>query len=146
MTYSYKGVTEQRAAALKRKRDAAALLYKGKDHTRGAMYLGGYAIECKIKAIAMERHGCQTLDELRRKLRLANTQVYSHALEVLMQDLLPSGSAKRLLLGDAGDAFRARVNQWSVQWRYDARNPSQGVAHEFLDAIDVVWDWLENNV
>ena len=36
-----------RKAALQRKNDAHALLEK--QRWRGAMYLGGYAIECKLK-------------------------------------------------------------------------------------------------
>ena len=53
----HSGRTDLRKAALKRKADAWALLTaKGPAngrHARGAGYLGGYAIECKLKAIAM---------------------------------------------------------------------------------------------
>ena len=59
----YQGVSEQRKAAFKRKRDAWALHTQGPLHARGAMYLGGYAIECKLKAIAMEIHQCRTLSQ-----------------------------------------------------------------------------------
>jgi hypothetical protein len=50
-----------RKAALKRRSDAWALLDAEGRHARGAGYLGGYAIEWKLKAIAMEVFGCWTL-------------------------------------------------------------------------------------
>ncbi len=51
----HEGRTDMRKAALKRRADAWALLQTGKaQHARAAGYLGGYAIECKLKAIAME--------------------------------------------------------------------------------------------
>ena len=49
----YHGVSEQRKAAFKRKRDAWALHASGPKHARGAMYIGGYAIECKLKSICI---------------------------------------------------------------------------------------------
>jgi len=73
----FHGMSEQRKAAIKRLRDARFLLDQqtGQNwrdqsglHSRGAMYLAGYAIECKLKAIAMETFRCRTLEELRVKL------------------------------------------------------------------------------
>jgi len=58
--FLYQGITQQRKAALKRLRDAEFLLAveetvtwrrsKG-PHARGAMYLAGYAVECKLKLV-----------------------------------------------------------------------------------------------
>ena len=93
--------------------DARALLDDGPAHSRGAMYLAGYAIECKIKAKAMELHGCATLSELRAQLRLSSENVYSHALESLVTDLLPKGTKNRLFGGWARVPFITQVNTWS---------------------------------
>lgn len=125
--------------------DASALLDDGPAHSRGAMYLAGYAIECKIKAKAMELHGCATLSELRAQLRLSSENVYSHALESLVTDLLPKGTKNRLFGGWARVPFITQVNTWSPNWRYDPSIPGVPKARQFLEAIDVVWNWLENN-
>src|SRR5690349_24208834 len=88
----FHGITEQGKAAFKRLRDAEALLseidsdrwrrQKGR-HARGAMYLAGYAIECKLKAIAMEIHRCRTLAQLASKLGADERDIYTHGLESL---------------------------------------------------------------
>ncbi|HRQ72190.1 MAG TPA: hypothetical protein PLU35_04090 [Phycisphaerales bacterium] len=126
--------------------DAKRLAAQGPEHSRGAMYLGGYAIECKVKAIAMERHGCDDLDALRKRLGLSSQQVYGHRLEALIQRLLPGGVFERLTTGVAADAFRGQVNRWTTEWRYDSSNAPAGQADRFLAAVDVVWNWLENNI
>ncbi len=146
MLKQYAGRTEQWKAAIHRKADATELVEDGELHTRGAMYLAGYAIECRIKAIAMECFGCSTLDELRHKRGLFDDAVYSHGLEALMRDLLPQGTWSRLLASDASTAFKGQVSRWSPQWRYNSQNPPKDQAHEFLDAIEVVWQWLGANV
>lgn len=145
MAWKYQGITEQTKAAVHRKMDAKALLSDGEPHTRGAMYLAGYAIECKIKAKAMELHKCKSLDDLREKLDLQDESVYSHRLESLVNDLLPKGTRDRLFQGRAKVAFTSHVNQWLPEWRYDPTSPGLERATEFLEAVDVVWDWLENN-
>lgn len=144
--WRFSGRTEQRKAALKRKLDAARLANQGRQHCRGAMYLGGYAIECKLKAIAMEVRGCDTLSDLRDRLGLTEDEVYTHGLERLVRRLLPAGTHERLLAGAARDAFVEQVNRWSPQWRYDGSEASVEGARAFLEAVDVVWNWLERNV
>jgi len=145
MPWKYQGITEQATAAIHRKRDAEALLADGASHARGAMYLAGYAIECKIKAKAMERHNCRTLDNLRQKLKLRDEHVYSHGLESLITDLLPAGTRLRLMQGSASLAFKSQVNTWKPGWRYEPKAPGMPNARRFLEAVDEVWKWLENN-
>lgn len=145
MKWKHQGITDQTKAALHRKRDARSLLSSGPAHTRGAMYLAGYAIECKIKAKAMESHRVNTLADLRDKLGLKEDKVYSHGLEALVADLLPKDAAKRLYEGEARTAFVTQVNKWSPQWRYSGGNPSVSEAKNFLGAVDAVWEWLEKN-
>lgn len=55
-------------AALKRLADARLLLStRRNEYSRCAGYLAGYAVECKLKAVAMEVLDCWTLDELRTR-------------------------------------------------------------------------------
>ena len=63
----FQGRTDLHKAGLKRLGDAKALLRKGRARGRGAMYLAGYAVECKLKAIAMEIYDCWTLEQLARR-------------------------------------------------------------------------------
>lgn len=113
----------------------------GERHTRGAAYLGGYAIECKIKAIAMEIYDCWTLDQLATKWRVSDRDVYTHGLEALLARL------------PFYDRFRASqtwrffsvVNQWRPSWRYSPLPIGLERAGEFLQAVDRVYNWLEAN-
>ncbi|QYK46991.1 MAG: hypothetical protein KF838_09360 [Phycisphaeraceae bacterium] len=146
MALRHQGITEQAKAAFHRKRDSRALFDDGANHTRGAMYIGGYAIECKIKAKSMEIYKCRSLSELRAKRELSEDQVFIHGLESLIVNLLPNDVSKRLRAGSAWRAFTSQVNLWSPQWRYRQDNPSREAALNFLDAVDEVWNWLEKNV
>jgi hypothetical protein len=143
-------VSEQRKAAIKRLRDARFLINQqevqswrdqaGK-HARGAMYLAGYAIECKLKAIAMETFRCRTLEELRIKLRIDERDIYTHGLELLATRLrLSSRLRKSRVWRDFGE-----VNRWRPSWRYDPKDWNNGLALEFLEAVERVYYWLESN-
>ncbi len=146
----FHGVSEQRKAAIKRLRDARFLLDQqtGQNwrdqsglHSRGAMYLAGYAIECKLKAIAMETFRCRTLEELRVKLGVDERDIYAHGLELL---------AARLRLFDRlrkSHIWRdfAQVNRWRPSWRYDPMDWNNGLALDFLDTVERVYHWLESN-
>jgi hypothetical protein len=146
----FHGISEQRKAAIKRLRDAKFLLNQqdgpswrdqsGK-HARGAMYLAGYAIECKLKSIAMETLGCRTLEELRIKLRVDEHDIYSHGLERLATML---GLYSRLRQSRVWRDF-GEVNRWRPSWRYDPKDWNNGLALEFLEAVERVYYWLESN-
>lgn len=144
MAKAHIGQTELRKASLKRKRDAWALLKQGRLHARGAAYLGGYAIECKLKALAMEVHDCWTLDQLRAKRGLAEADVYTHGLEALAMTAMPAGFYRRLRESRVWRDF-AEVNAWRPDWRYDPNDWTKAGAERFLTAVDRVYQWLESN-
>jgi hypothetical protein len=148
---TYDGVTEQRKAAFKRLLDAEALLSeKASDdwrrrkgaHARGAMYLAGYAIECKLKSEAMEIYHCRTLAQLARKWDVDDRDVYTHGLET-MGRRLPFWS--NLLRSPVRDDFRGQVNLWRPSWRYDPEDSVNGRALSFIQAVRNVYHWLEMN-
>lgn len=160
----YNGRTELRKASLKRLADAYALLgepllpLKGRDlkrhqaacsvlrsggnHAQGARYLGGYAVECRMKAIAMEVYGCWTLDELAKALGLDERDVYTHGLECLAR-YLPCFNRWRKSR-DWRD-FAKHVNQWRPSWRYDPNDVPESTAKAFLDAVRKTLNWLDAN-
>jgi hypothetical protein len=106
------------------------------------MYLGGYAVECKIKAIAMEIHNCLTLDELVGRWGVDEREVYTHGLAALLRRL---PSYERFRKSRVWHDFAGRVSKWRVDWRYDPRDVAQGEAVAFLKAVDRVVEWLNNN-
>ena len=134
-----------RKAALKRKVDARKLLESRENrHARGAGYLGGYAVECKLKAIAMEVYDCRTLDQFARKRKVDEGAVYTHGLEAFAMRLTPS-LWSRLSASEVWPDFATHVRRWRVRWRYDPKDWSYEAAKSFLDAVDRVFTWLESN-
>jgi hypothetical protein len=140
--YDHDGRTDLRRAAAKRRADAWALVRAGSEHTRAATYLGGYAIECKLKAIAMEAFDCWTLRQLAARWQVPEQDVYSHGLEALIEQLPLRDNFHR---SEAWPFFARHVNQWRASWRYDPRNPPVESAQTFLGAVDRVYKWLEAN-
>lgn len=146
----FHGVSEQRRAAIKRLADAKALLQvensddwrrrKG-PHARGAMYLAGYAVECKLKSIAMEVRGCKTLAELSRQLNVDERDIYSHGLESLLE-LLP-GLRHRLHDSPLRKTFFSTVSAWRPSWRYDPEDHENAAAEKFVTATEEVYHWLD---
>jgi len=139
---NFEGVSDQRKAAHKRRLDAWALLRAGRVHAHCAMYIGGYAIECKLKSVAMETFGCRTLSQLARKLDLDDASVYSHGLEALAI-LLPLYST--LKRSSAWRDFAGEVNRWRPSWRYDPNDIELSKATTFLEAVDRLYHWLDSN-
>ena len=143
-------------AALRRKMDAWELLglldhppRLKPEHTRGAMYLGGYAVECKLKAALLEHFQLETLEELEDRLgetgeRSSLRSARSHDFEYLFH-FLPH-ARERLRQNTSKEADYQQCRQWRHLWRYEFRNPTPEDARQFLNAVDAVFLWLNNNV
>jgi hypothetical protein len=127
---------------MKRRADAWALLRAGDRHARGAGYLGGCAIECRLKAIAMEVFDCWTLDRLAGKWHVDDQALYTHGLESLVRRL---PLYHRFRASDVWRDFASHVNRRRVYWRYDPLDWSCAAATEFLTAVDRVYQWLDAN-
>ena len=135
----FHGRTQLRKAGLKRLGDAHALARLEGPHRQGARYLAGYAVECKLKAVAMEVYDCWTLQQLSQRWAVPEAEVYSHSLESL---------ASRLPLYDRlreSDVWRdfVAVNRWTPAWRYDPVEPTPQATERFLAAVERVLKWLD---
>jgi hypothetical protein len=140
---SHSGRTELRKAALHRRADAWKLLEPKDDRFgRGAVYLGGYAIECKLKAVAMEVYDCFTLQALAATWEVDERAVYTHGLEAFAKRLPLWGQLQRSAVWRD---FIAQVNQWRPYWRYDPRPYRWPSAQAFMKAVDRVFAWLDSN-
>lgn len=140
------GISEIGKAVGHRLADAEVLLANCR--WRAAMYMAGYAVECRLKATLMRKYGCDHLDALgaelaaRDKLNVAN-DIYTHSLEVLadLTDRMP-------MLRSDPDRWRlfATVNRWVPAWRYTASQSDRDEATDFVEAANELVRWVENNV
>lgn len=138
------GITDQRRAALKRREDARVLFEQGEQHFMGAMYLGGYTVECNLKWLLMEINRVNTLKELAEKLQVDDSILYTHKLEALI-NILPGDYSWRFRISDVWRDFRTEISHWSPEWRYSPKIQSKENAENFLNAVDNISTWLKNN-
>jgi hypothetical protein len=138
------GRTDLWKAAIHRRADAWALLGSGPGHARGATYLGGYAIECRLKAVAMEIYGSRTLRGLAERLKVGEDEVYTHGLEALLNHMPQTLRENLRSTDEVWRAFTA-VNRWRPSWRYEPHPFDARDAKDFLKAVDAVFHWLDRN-
>lgn len=139
------GVNDQLKASRHRRDDAQVLFHGAR--WRAAMYLGGYAVECLLKAQLMKKFGCRTLanldDILRsRKLIADRASVYTHEIEWLLKASELYGRLKQD--EPKWRAFNI-VNRWMPSWRYDPDLSTREEAESFLEALDGILLWLRAN-
>jgi hypothetical protein len=97
------------------------------------VYLGGYVIECLLKAAVCVQLRRDTLPGEYR----------THELEPLLR----SSGLEAGLNADQKIRLRfARINAWTVRIRYQGKRIDAPRAHEFLDAIKEVSQWILNNI
>ena len=145
--YQHSGRTDQTKAALKRYIDAQRL--QAQRRWRGAMYLAGYSVECKLKARLMEKYDLHTLEQLEEEVvnRLGRPiNVFTHSIEVLFA---LTGARDRLLKYPKDQAaLRAyqRCNQWKPAWRYNPDDGDEDACSDFMDAVEEFGRYVVNNV
>ena len=112
------------------------------------MYMAGYSTECLLKAKLMQMRECSNLrdleDELRgRNLLAEHATVFTHQLEVLLR--LANG-LERLRQNAALWPLFNIVNRWIPAWRYNPDLSSLEDAVDYLNAVDEIRHWIDNNV
>lgn len=145
--YQHAGRTDQAKAAVKRFLDARRL--QAQCRWRGAMYLGGYGVECRLKARLMEKYGLDTLGQLEDEImnRLGREiNVFTHSIEALFA---LTGAHDRLLQDPRNPtALRAfqRCNRWRPAWRYNPDDGTEDECNDFLEAVEEFSRYISNNV
>ncbi|MBC8228627.1 HEPN domain-containing protein [bacterium] len=142
----YTGVSEQAKASKHRLDDVRALFNTVR--WRGAMYMAGYAVECLLKTKLMRIYGCRNLHELedelqRRGILARRTTVFTHQLELLLR--LTQGFDRLRQNRTFWPQFNI-VNRWIPAWRYTADLSNRQDAEDFLEAVENLMRWIENNV
>jgi hypothetical protein len=112
------------------------------------MYVGGYAVECVLKAKLMKMFGCRTLMALEKELvtrHILGTDetIFHHRLSRLLR---LTGATDRLRQGRQIWGKFLVVNEWVPAWRYNSDASNRDDARDFIDAVRTVKRWIEGNV
>ena len=142
----HNGISEQASVSRQRLEDARVLFNASR--WRGAMYIAGYAVECLLKTKLMQIYGCQNLRELdailrRRSILSADNTVFTHQLETLFK-FVPGYN--RLWQNQNMWRMFYRVNRWTTAWRYTANRGTPEAATLFMEAVEKVMHWINNNI
>lgn len=145
LRHRYYGLSEQRKAGKHRLEDARVLL--GSDRYRGAMYMAGYSVECLLKTKLMRMFHCRHLLELEEELQskgilATEATVFTHQLELLLQ---LTNAINRLRGNEELWRLFNKMNRWVPAWRYTADLSNREDATDFLEAVEKVSHWIENN-
>ena len=109
--------------------DARFLLQHGRWHS--AVYLGGYAVECKLKAAVCEYLGVDVLP----------SAFHTHEIQVLLRS---AGLAEALQLDKSLWACFRRIDvTWGVEIRYSGKPYRRHEAETFLDDVGRLLKWLD---
>lgn len=141
-----------RSVAEFRLQDALCLLKSGDPaRANGAMYMGGFVVECLLKALLLERHpNLQTaLDSA--KLSSSDARVYrllySHELDAMLVYLPELEKKLKSVQGverrSVWHSFRTVCEQWTVYARYSTKQAKRPEAERFVGTVQEVKRWLK---
>jgi HEPN domain len=126
-----------RRAAAQRLTTAEFLL--DNEYYLDSMYLGGYVVECALKALILAR---TPRNQRQQKCTIISRGTRGHDFEYLRAELkaakCPVPPQIVLLLG--------RVAEWSTEWRYAVGLGQYRRAKEFFDAVQEIRNWTERSL
>jgi HEPN domain-containing protein len=106
--------------------------------TLAAQYVGGYTVECSLKALILER----TPDpERAEKLKKLTAGAKMHRPDVLLEELRDLGVALPLEL-----AKRMRRFDWTTDLRYEIGRRDTGETVAFLNTARLVYKWAKDQL
>lgn len=103
--------------------------------TLDAQYLGGYTVECSLKALILQRTPAPDKSD---KLARLTTGARMHRPEVLLGELRTQGVALPLEISK-----RMRRFEWSTDLRYETGRRDTGETIAFLKTAKAIYDWAE---
>ncbi len=141
-----------RTVADRRFDDAEYLRKSGRNaRANGAKYLGGFVIECLLKAKLVEKHRWLQGRRPRENLAEAERQLWnlcyrSHDLTELLNHL-PEVTSRLALAeiigrGSLSQQLKDACDEWTVFARYSPRTATIAQAAEFLNRIKEIRPWL----
>ena len=106
--------------------------------TLDAQYLGGYTVECSLKALILHR----TRDpDKPDKLKRITSGVKMHRPDVLLGELRDLGISLPLEI-----AKRMRRFDWTTDLRYETGRRDTGETIRFLKTAKAIYDWVEGQL
>lgn len=118
--------------------DEAKVLLKS-DFTTGAVYLGGYGVECMLKALVL----MAVPDKERSKTLLSFRGGKAHEYQWLRTLYRVNGGAR--FPREIGRCF-ALVDNWSTDLRYTPRSVGEPEARKFLAAAWAIILWADGRL
>lgn len=123
-------------AAAQRLTTAETLLRVG--ITLDAQYLGGYTVECSLKALILELTAPADRPDMLRKITAGAKM---HRPDILLGELRDRGVALPLDL-----ARRMRRFEWTTDLRYETGRRDTGETTAFLRTAKTLLDWVEGQL
>ena len=106
--------------------------------TLNAQYIGGYTVECTLKALIMELTPDLDKPDMLRRITSGASM---HRPEVLLGELRNLGAPLPLVL-----AKRARRFDWTTDLRYETGRRDTGETNAFLKTAKAIYDWVEGQL
>lgn len=106
--------------------------------TLDAQYVGGYTIECSLKALIL--HLTPEVDR-QEKLKRITSGVSMHKADVLLDELHKQGVLFPLEL-----TKRLRRVKWTTDLRYETGRRDTGETVAFLRTAKAIYDWAEGQM
>jgi hypothetical protein len=106
--------------------------------TLEAQYIGGYSVECSLKALILEKTPEAERPAMLERLTRGATH---HRAEVLLDRLRERGVVLTLDL-----AKRMRRFDWSTGLRYEAGRKDTGETYGLLRTARAIYDWVEGQI
>lgn len=122
----------------KQRLDDALFLLDGK-RTNAAIYLGGYAVECILKALIVVTTPTDRRTEIVESFRGAR----AHSLDWLRDEYRQRGGPG--FPPTIAQAFQ-RVRTWGTHWRYEPGGIPLRDAQAFLKATDELLQWADGRL
>jgi len=106
--------------------------------TLEAQYIGGYSVECSLKALILDK---TTEVEQPKTLALLTQGALNHRPEVLLQRLRELGVSLSTELSK-----RMRRFDWTTNLRYESGRKDFGGTNALLSTARRVYDWVQEQI
>lgn len=106
--------------------------------TLDAQYIGGYTVECSLKALIMELTPASDKPD---KLKRITSGSNMHRPDVLLGELRNLGAALPLVL-----AKRMRRFDWTTDLRYETGRRDTGETTALLKTAKAIYDWVRGQL
>ena len=125
----------QRAA--RQRLTTAEVLLKEK-LTLDAQYIGGYAVECSLKALILHQTPIPDKPDMLKRITSGASM---HRPEVLLGELRNLGVQLPVVI-----AKRMRRFDWTTDLRYETGRRDTGETVAFLKTVRAIFDWVEGQL